>query len=233
MKATLWLVWAAIGLLTGACKSMEPDYPLALVEYDEGLVGAWVGRSQGPAKEGAPEAGHEQRLIVSSRVVPTRSGRLNPAEPMGVRLGESVGGVTQYSFVFEGLIEDDPAAEVRLNAYLVRCGDRRLLGFQVPAQVLTDAKLVPGLVLPVHWFLWVDREGDELTLTVPKPPVMWLPWVAWAHAPGDSAPIDPERIEGQVLAVSTSIDAVITYYTELPRRKPQPEDQLRFVRLRE
>ncbi len=72
----------------GACRSLEPDYPVVAVEYDEGLIGTWVVGSGGSAKEQAPEGGRQARLIVSPRVVPVRGGRLNPDEPMIVECGE-------------------------------------------------------------------------------------------------------------------------------------------------
>lgn len=176
----LFTVCATCAFL-GGCNLMEPDYPAEKMVFDDTLVGSWeLLSSKG---ERTPDAA---RFQVIEREVEVAQGRLNPQLGPGDSPPARAYTVTAT--------KQDPKTKFRFHAYLVREGGGTFLGIQSDPKELE--KVAPNfMVLPLHFVLKLERDGDRVLLRAPKAPqVVWVPpalATGWLDAASDGKPSGP------------------------------------------
>lgn len=202
MRGIVAAMAVVIGAALAGCESLEPDYRVSSVEFDESLLGTWevMGNKSGETP---------LRVIVTAREVDVAEERLNPP-PLPEEKPRSRGSARVYSARLPSV--DEPGLE--FGAYLVRVGADRYIGFQETGinGRYRGPFLLP-LSVPTHWFVRLRMETDELAeVDLPRNWVGWVPLVRWL----DEREEDPGKAPGparESMTVSSSIDQVLAYYS--------------------
>jgi hypothetical protein len=188
---------------------LEPDYPLSVMTFDEGLVGTW---------ESTGEGGEKSRLRIEPREVEVHDGRLN-GSTTALGVTSTAGENTSKAQAYRMVGVDSSGKELAFIGYLVSFGGDRLLGVQFAEPDKFGMPL--ATVIPVHHLWKIDRRGDELRIWSPRVPVAWVPLVQWVDAgppPRDGSFPPMESTEGErKLYVTNSIDRVLEIYRRYGR----------------
>lgn len=206
MKVGMTFVGCLLTMFLGACQPIEPDYPVAAIAYDPGLIGVW--RSD---EEEARKAGD---VRIEPMTTPVAQGRLSH------RVGNTQTGVKGEPNGYRIFLPPPKEGErpLELHAYTVRAGERTLLGFQVSDERLDGAAFLM-LAIPIHWVVLVERDGDRLEAGLPREMVGWVPLIGWLDAKGEETPL-PEELPGSDgrLLVTNSADRPLEVYAKYGAR---------------
>lgn len=217
----------ALATLSG-CTPMSPDYPVAQLEFDETLLGEWL-PARDPAKPRAdPDAKEFSRVVVEPRMVEHNGTRVNPALAINhLDKNKPRPTLKQYRVIVAGEDESGPH-RLQFEAYLIKFGQTRLLGLQLEVAEeagKTYAPLIPYL-LPVHFVVRLDRDGDRLHFRAPKAPIVgWIPLVKPLDAAVDAG--SRRAIDAKGLYVAESVDRLLEHYAAIAENDEawQPVDQ--------
>lgn len=209
---TRWILLAACLLAVAGCKTLQPEYPVTSVAFDERLVGAWeyvqkddadddgVKDADDDAEDDADEEGDEDgemRLVLRAVDLPVHQGRID------TRVVEERTPATQHVRAYTGELTLGKTS-YDVHVYLLSVRGQTLMGLQVTDEQL--AKGGPGfLVAPIHILLRTTIEPDHFTLTAPKNGfVGWMPNVRWLDGEGGKA-------TGEGTRLTASIDRLLEY----------------------
>lgn len=178
--------------------SRQADYPVALMVTDDGLVGVWT--VDGEQSDTRLEVRARDVEVVKDRTV----GAANPAS--GERAEKPTRAYTLR------LLSDDQAPPIELSAVLIEIEGVRLVGVQLSDEELKRSP-ISGLMLPLHYLLRIEREGDTIRAWAPAHSLAWVPAAQWLDPPcgppGDIAR-DPKR----GIRLTSSIDRLIEVYRQ-------------------
>jgi len=213
-RAISFLV-VALTTISG-CALMSPDYPVAQLEFDETLLGEWLpARDPTKARADADFNGFS-RVVFETRMVEHNGTRVNPAWAINLLDKEkSKPTLRQYRIVVSS--ENDGEIErLQFEGYLIKFGQARLLGLQLEVaeeRGKTYAPLIPYL-LPVHFVVRVDRDGDQLQIRTPKDAIVgWIPLVRPLDAAMDAG--SRRAIDAKGLYVAETVDRLLEHYAAL------------------
>lgn len=207
---TRWILLAACLLAAAGCKTLQPEYPVTAMTFDERLVGAWEyvqkddadggDKNAAGAKDDADEEGDEDgetRLVLRPVDLPVHQGRID------TRIVEKRTPTDQHVRAYTGeLMLGKTSYDV--HVYLLSVRGQTLMGLQVTDEQL--AKGGPGfLVAPIHLLLRMTIEPDRFTFTAPRSGLVgWMPNVRWLDGEGGKA-------EGEGMRLTASIDRLLEY----------------------
>lgn len=182
-------------LVVGAC-SRQADYPVALMVTDDGLVGVWtVDGNQNNA-----------RLEVRARDVKVANDRT-----VGAANAASGKGAEKSALAYTLLVcSDDQPQPIELSAVLLEVEGVRLVGMQLSDEEL-ERSPVSGLMLPMHFLLRIEREGDTIRARAPAHGLAWVPGAQWIDPPSDQ-PGEIARNPDKGIRLTSSIDRLIEVY---------------------
>jgi hypothetical protein len=202
LGALVALVALAIGVLDG-CATVEPDFPVSAITFDEGLVGVW---------EFTNRDGVGERVRIEERPLGVSAGRVASGSLFRAEVDQPVAnpsGLRGYS-----LTEDNAGdRSAALLGYLVKLDDHTNLFGAIP----NAGNWFPlGFSVPMHVMGRVERTGDEMRITMPRVMIAWVPQVRWvdeapARVDGEFAPaVDPDA-NGRIY-ITNSIDRVLAIF---------------------
>lgn len=207
-RTVLWTVLACWAAAMTGC-NLEPKYPAAVTAYDAGLVGKWAFKGE-PEKDGSP--GPVTVVEFKPRTVPVIDGRLRPDQQLKLAPGQAAPSPNAYTLV----IPDESAGKQQeVGAFLLDVGDARLLGMQWTGGVGGG-----GLFLyPLHHFMRYERDGDQLTLKLPRYDIVWMPAAQALDQPAKPAPTttlaELESRGDAGMFVTFDIDRTLETYRQL------------------
>lgn len=202
-----------LALTVGGCAEglYDPEYPVAKVHYDAGLVGTWVGSG-------------DDRISMefAALTLPVRDGLIRPSEEKPVRVESGVGAgdgpaaaesADPNAYTVTALSGED-AEPVVCHGYLLELGGATFLGIQPTLSQLNKGAPFP-LVVPTHVLVKIRRNGRELELWAPNTWVAWAPGVVtWLDGPAtmdDSAPIEPGSIGKGKVGLTQSLERLLRF----------------------
>lgn len=194
-----WMMIIACLLAAAGCKTLQPEYPVSSVTFDERLVGAWEFVPKDDADN--QEQGEEKetfRISLGAVELPVHQGRID------TRVEKDLTDKTPMIKAYTGVLTLGEKS-YDIHAYLLEVRGQTLLGLQV-----TDEQLEKGgpgfLVAPVHLVLRADLAHGHLTLRGPREGLVgWMPNVRWLDAGG-------KKGEGSGTYLTNSIDRLIEFF---------------------
>ncbi len=178
--------------------SREASYPVALLATDDGLVGEWISKTKSD-----DDTVH---ITITQRTVSVRNGRTEGSRDV-VGGGEPGKPVTAYTVL---MTREREVGSLELSAVLIELNGTRLLGIQASDEELRRNPL-GAVVLPLHFLLRIEREGDTMKAWAPGRGFAWVPRAQWIDPPCESPP-GVARDEARGLRLTSSIDRLLDEY---------------------
>ncbi|MBC7772414.1 MAG: hypothetical protein H7210_07965 [Pyrinomonadaceae bacterium] len=217
------LLW--LSLISGlcaqlaACKSLNPPYKTAALEFDEAWLGTWevVPDEIDPKEDRRPE-----RFTVTARDVDTSGERIGLGNSL---LGGGTPKTTTKQFTIRAEVGQDAGElkDLSFDAFLVKTGSSHLVGLQLAALNINGKQQaiagIAPLMLPVHFVFKIERRGDELLLWSPESSVVWIPWVTPLDESGASRYRNPNEDQHNSASdgffQASSIDRLLDHYASI------------------
>lgn len=171
VKVIFALMLMCVGL-SGCQWGQPPEYKVADLRFDRGLVGRW-NAARVPGILSVPHV-----FQVRSMDVPVSESRINQSGASFILSGFSTNSKSRSMKAYEVTVTNlQEKTSTELQAFLIEVGGENLLGFQVSVDELKKANL--GMfVMPIHYVARVSISEDEFSLQMPKRMFVWMPYVA-------------------------------------------------------